>query len=411
MDNVITGIELGSDSIKIIVAEYINEKYHILASDSVKSQGIKRGLIEDMSLALESLKKGLDNIEKILGTRIKKAVVVVPSNDRNLSVVESKIDIDGYVRGEDISRVLEEASLNKVPEDYELVSIVPIIFCVNDIKYTMNPNGSEGNTLSVKALLAVAPKKQVYSILKVVSDAKVEVVDISFGSIGDYYIEKDDEKDKDVGAIINIGYNKTNISVFNKGILIKDSIINLGSKNVDKDISYVYEIDIDESRKLKEEHGVATRRFADINENIEFTNIEGKKISITELDLGEVIEARLEELLELSKKEINNLTNRKISYIIVTGGITELMGFNSLVEDSLGIDAKVMTLDTLGVRNNKFSSCMGVIKYYCSKMLLREKRTTMINSEDKEEILNNKRSMMDLYIDIGKEDLTDNKEE
>ena len=413
MDNVVTSIELGSDTIKIVVAECLNNEFHILASNYVESQGIKRGIVEDSNLALESLNKALDNIEKVLGTRVKKAIVVVPSANRKLSVVESKIEIpEGVVHGEDISRVLREASLDKVGEEDELVSVVPIVFCIDNMKYTMNPNGDEGKELNAKALLAVAPKKQIHDLLKVVNDAKIEIEDITFGSIGDYYIEKDGEKDGELGAIINIGYSKTNISIFNKGILIKDSIINIGSKNVDKDISYIYQTSLEDSKEIKEKHGVATRRYADVNETVEFVNLEGKKVSITELDLGEVIEARLEELLDLVKKEINNLTNRQISYIIVTGGISELMGFSGLVEDMLGMNAKVMNINTLGVRDNRFSSVMGVIKYYIYKMSLREKNTTMLDEDNIEDILNNKRSMLDLDdIDVSENDLTDNKEE
>ena len=398
MDNVITGIDIGSDSIKIITANYVGKSFNVLASTISSSLGIKRGLVVDHILALRSLKEAIKEHEKKLGTKITKALVCVPSTERKLSIVESTIRIDGIVRGENISTLLEEASIDQVEEDYVLVSIIPIIFCINDIKYTLNPNGSEANTLGVKALLSVAPQKNIYDILRVVSEADITVADIAFGSIGDYYTSKDNERDKVIGAIVNIGLNKTNISIFNKGILIKDSIINLGSNNVDKDISYIYEVDPLESRRVKEEYGVATRRYADINENIEFKNNDNKPVSITELDLGEVIEARLEELLELVKKEINNLTNRKISYIIISGGITELIGFNSLVEDILGIDAKVVTMDTLGVRDNRFSSAFGIIKYYYYKMVLREKNIAFINNEQKDEILNYKD-----IIDVDKE--------
>ena len=390
MDNVITGIDIGSDSIKIVTANYIGKSFNILASTISSSLGIKRGLVVDHILALRSLKEAIKEHEKMLGTKVTKALVCVPSADRKLSIVESTIRVDGVVKGENISTLLEEASIDQVDEDYVLVSIIPIIFCINDMKYTMNPNGSEADTLGVKALLSVAPQKNIYDILRVVSEADITVADITFGTIGDYYASKDEDKDKVIGAIVNIGLNKTNISIFNKGILIKDSIINLGSNNVDKDISYIYEVEPEESRRIKEEYGVATRRYADINENIEFKNGDNKTVSITELDLGEVIEARLEELLELIKKEINNLTNRKISYIIISGGITELMGFNSLVEDILGIDAKVVSMDTLGVRDNRFSSCFGIIKYYYYKMVLREKSIAFINNEQKEEILNYK---------------------
>ena len=86
MRNIYTGIDLGSDSIKIVVAELVNDKFQVLASTAVKSLGIKKGLIVDHEMALRSLNQAIYEIEKVLGIRINKALVTVPSNNRNIKV-------------------------------------------------------------------------------------------------------------------------------------------------------------------------------------------------------------------------------------------------------------------------------------------------------------------------------------
>ena len=101
----------------------------------------------------------------------------------------------------------------------------------------------------------------------------------------------------------------------------KNKIFNLGSRNVDNDITYIYGTDQITSRELKEKFSLASKRYADSNEVLEFNNDQGEKKSINQYEITEVVEARITELLKLAKKEINDLTNRKISYIIVTGGI------------------------------------------------------------------------------------------
>ena len=100
---------------------------------------------------------------------------------------------------------------------------------------------------------------------------------------------------------------------------------------------------------------------------------ETEMIKINQYELSEVVEARVTELLKLAKKSINNLTNRKISYIIVTGSITELTGFSYVVENVLGMNSSTLNITTLGIRNNKFSSTAGIIKYFNKKMELRDK--------------------------------------
>ncbi len=399
MRNIYTGIDLGSDKIKIVVAELIKDKFQVLASTSVKSSGIKKGLVVDNEMALMSLNKAIDDIEKVLGIRIDKAIVTVPANNRNIKVVSGSINTNGVVNGRDIISALQSAAEGQIDEGYELVSIIPIMFNTDDNKYSKDPVGMTIDKLNVKALLATAPKKQIYDYLKVFNDANIEVIDITFNCIGDYFEARNKDTDEKIGAVINIGHDKTDVSIFNKGILIKNNIFNLGSKNIDNDITYIYGTDANTSRELKEKFGTACKRCADVNEVLEFEIENGEKKTINQYEITEVIEARVLELLNLAKKEINDLTKRKISYIIVTGGITELMGFNYVVENVFGVEAVVLNISTMGIRSNMFSSSIGIIKYFHEKMKLRQKEVSLIDKEKIDEIEHGKHSMLDLTED------------
>lgn len=399
MRNIYTGIDLGSDNIKIVVAEIIKEKFQVLASTSIKSVGIKKGLIVDDEMALRSLYLAIDEIRKILGIRIDKAIVTIPSNNRNIKVVSGSIDTNGEINGKDIVSVLQQAAENEIPETEELVSIIPIMFNTAEDKFTKNPVGQTADKLTVKALLATAPKKQIYDYLSVFNKAGIAVEDITFNCIGDYYEARTKETDESLGAIINIGHDKTDVAIFNKGIVIKESIFNLGSKNVDNDISYIYGTDVSTSRELKEKFALASKRYADTNEVLDFTTDDGEKKQINQYEITEVVEARVAELLKLAKKEINDLTKREISYIIVTGGISELTGFSYVVEDVLGPSATVLNITTMGIRSNKYSSAIGIIKYFHEKMKLREKNISLIDDEKIKEIEQSKQSMLDLTED------------
>ncbi len=399
MRNIYTGIDLGSDTIKIVVAELVKEKFQVLASTSTPSRGIKKGLIVDYDAALASLNNSIDEIQKVLGIRIDKAIVTVPSNNRDIKVVSGEIFTNGSVNGKDVISALQNATENQIPDEYEMVSVIPIMFNGDNNDFTKDPIGTTMDKLTVKALLATAPKKQIYDYLKLFSDTNISVEDITFNCIGDYYEAHDKFTDESIGAIINIGNDKTDVSIFNKGILIKNSIFNLGSRNVDNDIAYIYGTDIDISRELKEKVALASKKLADTNEIIDVVDANGEKKSINQYELTEVVEARIAELLNLAKKEINDLTNREISYIIVTGGISELTGFNYVLEDVFGLTAKTLNIATMGIRNNQFSSAIGVIKYYHSKMKLREKNVSFIDEEQINEIEKNKQSMLDLSCD------------
>ena len=179
----------------------------------------------------------------------------------------------------------------------------------------------------------------------------------------------------------------TNISVFNKGIQIKNSVLPVGSINVDKDITYVFKSRMEDSKEMKENFALALSNYADANDTWKFSLGKGEEKEINQLGLSKVVEARIREILKLAKNEIKNLTNREIRYIIITGGLSELTGFEYLVEQEFGFIAKVCNIGAMGIRHNKYSSCYGIIKYFDDKLALRGKQYKMITKEDVETML------------------------
>ena len=79
MKHVYTSIDIGSDTIKVVVCELFNNKLNLLAASSVKSRGIKKGLITDGHEASISLKQALTDVEDMLGIKIKKVLATIPN--------------------------------------------------------------------------------------------------------------------------------------------------------------------------------------------------------------------------------------------------------------------------------------------------------------------------------------------
>ena len=94
MRHIYTSIDIGSDTIKIIVCELYSGRLNVLACTSTKSKGIKRGLITNVNEASASLKEALNEIESMLGVKIKKALVSVPTYFADFNFVKSEIKID-----------------------------------------------------------------------------------------------------------------------------------------------------------------------------------------------------------------------------------------------------------------------------------------------------------------------------
>ena len=110
-------------------------------------------------------------------------------------------------------------------------------------------------------------------------------------------------------------------------------------------------------------------------------------MKLNQLEVSEVVMNRLEEILGYAKKKILELSKQNISYLVITGGMTEIKSFKHLVFEFLGKDVIIYSTNTLGVRNNKYSTSLGMIKYFIDKMKLRNKDFSMITDEDAEKLI------------------------
>ena len=394
MKKIYTSIDIGSDSIKVVTAEIFGKKVNVLASTAIKSEGIRKGLIVDGAKAIISVKEALTSVENMLGIKIDKVIASVPANGAEFALVDGYSTItneEKKVTGNDIIRCLQACVYNKIEENRELITALPIEFSLDEESGIKDPKGLIGNKLSVKAIMITVPKKNVDSVVSTLESMGIEVVDVILNSIGDYEQLKNENINSKVSGIINIGSDITTVSVFNKGILMNTKVIPIGGKNIDKDITYIYRLNLRDSRKLKENFAVAHKRFSKVNETFEIINNEGEKLKINQYEISEICMERLMEIIKIAKNELKDLTNKEISYIIITGGTSEFSGFNTLLNEFISKTLTVANMNIIGVRKNRFSSSVGMIKYFNEKLELRDRNYSMLDNEKQEELISIKK--------------------
>ena len=390
MKKIYTAIDIGSDTIKFVVGEYYKDKVNILASHEEKAKGIRKGLIVDPNLAINSIKDGIKELNNSLGINIKKVIVNIPDYNAKFMFVTGEVDIideDELITTDDVNKVIKTCVYAKLAQEYELITVVPLTFLIDDSP-EKEPVGKTGKKLGIKGISISAPKKNIYSVLSVIEGAGLEVVDITISGLGDYFEVRNNTLDKKVGAIINLGHETTNVSVYNKGKLMNTETIQLGGTNIDKDLAYMFNINIVDARTIKEKFASSHKRFIALNDVYEVKNTAGEIIKLNQIEVTEIVMDRLAEILELARKQILLLTKQNISYIVITGGLTEIRAFKNLVYEILGKDVIIFNEDNLGIRDNKYITSIGMIKYFIDKMETRGRDYTMIEKEEEDLLIN-----------------------
>ena len=398
MKYVYTSVDIGSDTIKVVVCELFNSKLNLLAASSVKSKGIKKGLITNGKEASISLKKAIKEVEDMLGIKIKKVIASIPNYFSEFIMVKAEQEFkeETEITGKEIVELLQKAMKTRRRKDKVMVTTIPIDFIVNDETGIKDPKGMMAYNFATRAVMVMTPKKNILSVSTLLEDAGLEVADITLSGIGDMSSMKEQEIKDGVGAVINIGHETTSISLFNKGIIVNNSVIGLGGKNIDNDIVYMYKVTPSEATRIKEKFALAHKKYASKADYIETVNKDGETIKISQYEVSEVVMARIEEILILARKEINTLTKRDIDYILITGGTSSMTNFSLIAEEVLGESAKVSDIHLVGLRNNKYSVCVGNIVYFISKMRLKGKMYSMITREEMQDLISSKDGILNV---------------
>lgn len=386
MRKIIASLDIGNHTIKLVVGEKFHHKLNILACLDTPARGIKKGFVVNSESAKEALTELFKKAEDQLGLPVHKVIVSVPCNNLDCFLSEGYTSVSneqGIITSNDVIRSMQAAAYNKVMDNRELVAIMPTKFLVDDTIVSDLPLGMKAEKLKVKTVIATVPKKNVNSILKCLEQIGVQVVDVTIGPMGDYYEFKNHKNSNEVGALINIGASKTTVAIFNKGIITGAETIDMGGDNIDYDLGYVYKINRQDALYLKESIALADKTKAQPSESVILEDKNNDKIKINQFDASEIVMSRLEEILNLAKKQINLLTKKQISYIIVTGGVTETAEFKNVL-DYIFNDSMLGEVTEIGARHNKYVTAIGLIKYYDSRLRLRNRDFSIFSIEEQE---------------------------
>ena len=187
MKKIFTSVDIGTDTVKILVCELFKDKLNVLAATSISAKGIRKGLIIDSNLAINTIKDGMKIINDDLGFEVKEVIVNIPNYNAKFMYVTSEVDIEDEITTENINKVIKTSVYNKIDEDYELVTVIPIDFIVDGNEGNRSPIAMKCQKLGFKGIMITVPKKNVYSVIGVIEGAGLKVADITISGLADYY--------------------------------------------------------------------------------------------------------------------------------------------------------------------------------------------------------------------------------
>ncbi|WP_338684047.1 cell division protein FtsA [Bacillus velezensis] len=363
-------LDIGTSNTKVIVGEMTDDSLNIIGVGNVPSEGLKKGSIVDIDETVHSIRKAFDQAERMVGFPLKKAIVGVNGNyihiqDTNGVVAVSSENKEIHV--EDVRRVMEAAQVVSVPHEQLIVDVVPKQFIVDGRDEITDPKKMLGVRLEVEGTLITGSKTILHNLLRCVERAGVEITDICLQPLaaGSAALSKDE---KNLGvAMIDIGGGSTTVAVFEQGHLKETAVIPLGGENITKDVSIGLRTSTEEAERVKKQFGHAFYDEASEDEVFEVTVIgTNQKQSFTQQEIANIIEARVEEILEIAATEIEHMGITDLpGGFVLTGGQAAMPGVLSLAQEVLRHNVRVASPNYIGVRDPQYMTGVGLIQFAC----------------------------------------------
>lgn len=127
-------LDIGTSSVKVVVAEVAGGSINILGVGSVPSEGIRKGAVVDIDETVKSIKRAVDQAERMVGIRIEQVVVGVNGSHVELTPCHGVVAVssnDREIGVEDVRRVLDAAQVVSVPPEREIIDVIPKQFIVD----------------------------------------------------------------------------------------------------------------------------------------------------------------------------------------------------------------------------------------------------------------------------------------
>jgi cell division protein FtsA len=377
-----TALELADHEVRLLIGEFRNTRLNILKVEKVKCSGIEGVTIVDQDAVVTALKSAVNNASANVGARIQRVLLLLPSWGMKRYSRRVQVPVDRKVSYADVRGAIREALKTELPENLEVINTIATKYTINGIGYRRLPVGEECTSMGVDVDLICADKEMTFEYAQVVEKAGLDITDVSLDG---FAISKEaslmEKSVEQFVILLRAERQTTTLTLFAKGRLISSEILLGGSDALIAAIIEEYRLPIDVAERLLYHNcrlGLETYPDSPI---FLWAN-EGKTATISENRLIKSIAIPVEEWVRDIKRCCEPILTAGSASLVLTGEASEIIGFDKLLEKTIGIPTEIYIPETLGVRSASMSAVVGLFYALKDQLTYRQNILPGINMEE-----------------------------
>lgn len=370
---VIAGLDIGSDRIRVLVAEYdTSGKLQVSGWGESRSDGMRKGVVVNIEAAREAVLSAVEAAEHEAGRTVTELWTALSGssvdslNSRGVVAVSGK---NREIGQPDIDRVLDAARAVVIPMDRDILHILPQEYIIDDQGGVRNPMDMIGVRLEAEVHIVTASVSAIKNMEKAVERADYRVGDVALGTLAAARaLLSEDEKELGV-LLIDIGASSTDFILVYGGAPRMTGSIPVGGAQATGDLSIVLKTSMDSAERIKCDSGCCWEALADVDEPVIIPGIGGRPPSpVPVTELCRILQPRMDEIFRMIQARIGKMPGsaRMTGGVVLTGGGSLLPGAADVASEVFHQPARVGKPRSSvnwpePCRNAKWSTAAGLI--------------------------------------------------
>jgi len=344
----ITVLDIGSSFVRVVVAEIVlDEKPRVVGVGKALSSGMRKGVIIDLEDVVNSIAKAIEGAERMSGVKVQDVYVAVGGSHLKCISTKGVIGVskaDGEVMEDDVERVIDASQAVNVSHNYEILHVIPQSFSLDDQKGIREPVGMTGVRLEMKGIIVAGFIPYLKNITKCIGRVGLDLNGFVAAPLASSKAILN-KRQKELGTVsIDIGGETTSLAVFEERELLYLSVLPIGANHITNDVAIGMRTAVEVAEKAKLKYGSALPGEISKKEKINLSSLSSDDDGvISRHHVAEIIEARVEEIFELTEKELKKINRSALlpAGAILTGGGACLYGMVDVAKDKLKLPAQV----------------------------------------------------------------------
>jgi cell division protein FtsA len=349
-ERLVAGLDIGSAKTVAVIAEIVGARpkrpgVRVLGVGEARTTGMRRGVVADIEETTRSVRRALDEAERMAGVPADNAFVGIAGEHVRAMTSQGIVAVAGSeITKSDVDRVNQVARAQAIPQDRELLHAIPQEYTVDRGGGIQDPVGMTGMRLETEMYLVTIGASPATNLRKSVERANCRVRELVLEPLASALsVLTEDEKELGV-ALVELGAGSTDVAVFHEGKIRHLATIAYGGGHVTNDLVHGLGVSQHDAEQLKEEFAVAYESLVDRKEIIQLpaTATHGERQIPREL-IAHIVHQRMDEIFDLVQQSVRDASydGRLSGGVVVTGGGAAMPGVTELASDVFGTTARV----------------------------------------------------------------------